>query len=98
MEQYSAYKRYYPDKWEAISALRRDTGLSFADANQIINELFGVTDDDEIRKADAEHEAIYQAQEEAQKLASQKETGRAGLFAGLWTTLKSILSIGEKDE
>ena len=98
MEQYSAYKRYYPDKWEAISALRRDTGLSFADANQIINELFGVTDDDEIRKADAEHEAIYQAQEEAQKLASQKTAGSAGPLTGIWTAIKSLLSIGEKDE
>ena len=68
---YEAYKRYYPDKWEAISVLRRDTGMAFTEANQVINALFGMTDDDERKKDDAEQELIYQAQlaQEAEEAA-----------------------------
>lgn len=99
--QYSEYKRYYPDKWTAISALRRDTGLGFSEANQIINNLFGMSDDDEIKQADAEHERLYQAQEQqkAELQASAKRTAkRAGVVAGvgLYAVIKSILNLTKK--
>ena len=79
---YDTYKQYYPDKWAAISALRRDTGLGFSEANQLINGLFGMTDDDECKKADAEHEVWYQ-QQEAQKAAAEKSRKKAGTAAGI---------------
>ena len=46
-EKYAEYMRYYPDKWEAMSALRRETGLSFHEANEVINKLFGITEEEE---------------------------------------------------
>lgn len=101
--QYSEYRRYYPDKWAAISALRRDTGLGFSEANRIINNLFGMTDDDEIKKADAEHERLYQAQEQqkAELHAGAKRTAkRAGVVAGvgLYAVIKSILNLTKEYE
>ena len=45
-EKYAEYMRYYPDKWEAMSALRRETGLSFREANEVINKLFGITEEE----------------------------------------------------
>ena len=38
---YSAYLRFYPNKIEAIQALRIDTGMNAVEAMQIINGLFG---------------------------------------------------------
>ena len=46
-EKYAEYMRYYPDKWEAMSVLRRETGLSFHEANEVINKLFGITEEEE---------------------------------------------------
>jgi hypothetical protein len=94
--RYESYKQYHPDKWEAISALRRDTGLGFSEANRIINDLFGMTDDDECRKADAEHEIWYQ-QQEAQRTAAEKKTKKAGAAAGigLFAAIKAIFSTGK---
>lgn len=40
-DDYSAYLRFYPNKIEAIQALRIDTGLNAVDAMQIIDRLFG---------------------------------------------------------
>lgn len=82
---YEAYKRYYPDKWEAISVLRRDTGMAFTEANQVINALFGMTDDDERKKDDAEQELIYQAQlaQEAEE-AAKKGKGLLGMIRRLF--------------
>ena len=57
---YAAYKSYYPDKWAAISALRRETGMDFDQANAVVNALFGVSDDDERKADDAQQEQIYQ--------------------------------------
>ena len=76
---YAEYMRYYPDKWAAISALRCNTGMAFSEANRTIEQLFGVSHEDECRAADAEQEKIYQAQlaEEAQNKSG------AGLFAAL---------------
>lgn len=53
-EKYAEYMRYYPDKWEAMSALRRETGLSFHEANEVINKLFGITEEE---SASSEEEA-----------------------------------------
>ncbi len=75
MEKYESYKRYYPDKWAAISALRMETGMGFNEANQVINAVFGVSDDDERRADDEAQEKIYLAQE-----AQQEKTG---FFASL---------------
>ena len=97
MDRFDAYKQYYPDKWAAISALRRDTGLGFEDANRIINDLFGMTDDDEIRKADAEHEAIYQAQEVQKEELKEKAGKRAkvGFGQGLYAAIKTLFTLGK---
>ena len=37
---YGAYLRFYPDKMEAIQALRIDTGLNAVEAQKIIDALF----------------------------------------------------------
>jgi len=76
--QYEAYKRYYPDKMAAMSALRRETGLGFSEANHIINQLFGTNDDDECRKADGTY-----------KLPGE-ETAASG--TGLFAAIKAIFS------
>ena len=101
--QYAAYKQYYPDKWAAISVLRRETGMGFSEANRVINELFGMTDDDERIKDDAAQEKIYQAQQ-AQvaevKTMVKKGAKRAGIVAGvgLWATIKTILRLTKEYE
>ena len=41
---YSSYMQYYPDKLEAIRRLRIDTGMGIAEADRIIDQLFGKTD------------------------------------------------------
>ena len=99
--KFDYYKKYYPDKWVAISVLRRETGMDFSEANDVINQLFGMTDDDERMKDDAEQEKIYQAQltqaEEA-KVAGKKRARKAGVIAGvgLWATIKTILGMTKK--
>lgn len=40
-KNYDAYMRYYPDKMQAIQALRVDTGMGAAEAIAIIDQLFG---------------------------------------------------------
>ena len=103
MKQFEQYKRFYPDKWEAISALRCDTGLDFAEANRIINNLFGMNDDDELKAADAEHEALYQAQE-TQKAELKARAGTTGkktavlAGVGLFAAIRSIFSLSQKDK
>ena len=62
-----------------------------------------MTDDDEIIKADAEHERLYQAQEQqkAELHAGAKRTAkRAGVVAGvgLYAVIKSILNLTKEYE
>ena len=40
-DDYNAYLRFYPNKIEAIQALRIDTGMNAVEAKQIIDKLFG---------------------------------------------------------
>ena len=85
---YSEYMRYHPDRWAAISALRCNTGMSFSEANRVIDQLFGTSAADEVRAADAEQEEIYQAQ-----LAEEAQLKRG---TGLFTALGAIFNRGEK--
>ena len=87
---YSEYMRYYPDKWAAISALRCNTGMPFLEATRTIEQLFGVSHEDECRAADAEQEKIYQAQQ-AEEIQSK---GGAGFLA----TLGAIFNRSKKAE
>lgn len=84
---FDSYKKYYPDKWAAIGALRQETGMGFTDANDVINQLFGMTDDDERIKDDAEQEIIYQAQLEA-----EKNTNKQGVFS----RIAALFGFGKK--
>ncbi len=85
---YAEYMRYYPDKWAAISALRCNTGMPFAQANKTIEQLFGVSHDDECKAADAEQELIYQAQQaQESRHSTNKKTG-SGLFAAIGSIFK----------
>ena len=97
----SEYMRYYPDKWAAISALRCNTGMGFSEATRTIEQLFGISHEDECRAADAEQEKIYQAQQaaEAQRKANATKARRkAGLALGasLYALFGTIFSISKK--
>ena len=87
---YADYMRYYPDKWAAISALRCNTGMPFSEANRTIEQLFGVSHEDECRAADAEHEKIY--------LAQQAEESQSKASTGLFAALGAIFNRSKKDE
>ncbi len=99
--KYDVYMRYYPDKLAAIRALRIDTGMGLAEANRIINDLFGMTDDDLRRADDMEHERHYQECERAKASvkASVKKTAKTvGAVAGvgLFAAIKTILEIAKE--
>ena len=99
--KYDVYMRYYPDKLAAIRALRIDTGMGFVEANRIINDLFGITDDDLRRADDMEHERRYQESERAKaavKAGVKKTAKTAGIVAGagLFVALKTIFQIAKK--
>ena len=87
---YSEYMRFYPDKWAAISALRCSTGMPFTQANKTIEDLFGVSHDDECKAADAEQELIYQQQ------YAQEE--HAASPAGLSSILSKIFKPSKKGQ
>ena len=98
---YAAYMHYYPDKLAAISALRRDTGMGFSDAVRAINSLFGITDDEIILAADAEHEKQLRAQEETReqlKAAGKKAAKVAGIAAaaGIYGFFSVIFKLMKK--
>ena len=84
---YAEYMRYYPDKWAAISALRCNTGMPFSEANRTIEQLFGVSHEDECRAADAEHEKIYLAQQ-AEEAQSKSNTGFLAALGALFNRSK----------
>ncbi len=51
-KDYSVYRQLYPNKLEAIKALRKDEGFSLAEAKQILDDLFasdGVADEDSVK-------------------------------------------------
>lgn len=87
---YSEYMRYYPDKWAAISALRCNTGMPFLEATRTIEQLFGVSHEDECRAADAEQEKIY--------LAQQAEEAQSKAGTGLFSALAAIFNRSKKDK
>lgn len=42
-DDYASYLRFYPNKIEAIQALRIDTGMNAVDAKRIIDKIFGTS-------------------------------------------------------
>ena len=84
---YAEYMRFYPDKWAAISALRCNTGMPFAQANKTIEQLFGVSHDEECKAADAEQELVYQAQY-AQEEHSAPRAGLSSILSKIFNPSK----------
>lgn len=95
--EYAKYYRYYPDKWQAISALRAATGMGFREANQIISDLFSMDDDAQRKQDDAQAECAWQ-QQEAAKAALKKTAKKAGIATGvgLAAGLSAIFSLAKK--
>lgn len=57
------YTKFYPEKVKAIKVLRVDTGLSLAEAKEVIEEIFSRLERGESQQRPANAEAPYKAQD-----------------------------------
>lgn len=78
-EDYAQYLRFYPNKLEAIRALRVDTGMSLAEAYETINVLFGVDTRPEkpVFKQDTEWKKVSAAENRRKSYAEAERQKKA---------------------